>query len=784
MLAAVASLAKAPAQTEVTLTNALGCQAKITHNGIASIALGGDVHRFEDLAPFLVCTTQIAGGLASHTQYWGEDLVTTRKELVQSSPLLCRVSWIGCKLPGVVGTFDLTYTYELLAGRNAVAVRGRLQGNNLAVGVQAIGYRQYLAAGDTPEAVTAGFTGAVTLRFELLAMEKWNLDHPFLLTGGRLQAGGARKEEFLTTRTGETMLIAATHCAKHRYDLLVARDPRNDPDNVGRDVGLVGSNPVGAGGSRARCGLGVISYLPNDNRAGNGGIPLDVGAGIVLDLFRKQCPTEPYWDAVRAYRERHVDPLLDGLDKKAVRPDWAERCMFMAINVSDGTVVRQQPVVAFLDEFLRYYDRVNDVALLLWGATNALDYSPMPGLAELMANIRGLEAAHNKKIHASLYYLPTSYNADALGGSRLTQVCRDPFGNAMRYGIAESEYLYLVNTGGTEAQNFFRQWLGDTFATSGVEGIYLDDALRGRHEFSCHYDTSAALQGRVPDMVRGYLQHMQAPALVQKDRYVITELGMLGRSVPGNLIQGNGGLEGGGSFFRGADEELQLLPFLNDVAGGKHYLTGYAGIIHHTWQDLEDMSGALYFATPVVRGLVPLVAPLAIKDSYQDFFQLCRTGSYDCGKPRFRPLAYYSPFMNSAADFYARHSEILARWTRQPFPGTHDIPKRVIKFLATKASPAYFVTVDETPIGCFSGPGNPMTFAVALANPLEDNRTVRLRFASRANGILLNSHYRATLEIDRGTRSEIARGRADELVCVVTLPGRSFGIVMLEPARE
>jgi hypothetical protein len=533
-----------------------------------------------------------------------------------------------------------------------------------------------------------------------------------------------------------------------------------------------------------RFGIGVLSYLPNDNRPANGGGALWIGSGIAIDLFTQENAAEPYWDVVRAYRDLYVEPLLAGLDKAAVRPSWGAQCMFMAINVSDGKTVLVDPVIEYLDQYLQFYDKVTDVAVLLWGATNERDYKAIPGLDVLMTRLRALEVTRQKRIHPSLYFLPTAYVADGSDSTRLTQVSRDPFGNLQRFAMpGTSNFTYLVNTSAQDTQAFYRSWLTDTLLASGAEGVYLDDAVRNRHEFASHYN-AASLQGRIPDMVFGYLQHMQEPLLAKQDRYVITELGILGLSVPGNVVQGVAGLEGAGAYFKDPSEQMQILPFLNDVAGGKHYLSGYAGALLHSWLQLEKIDNALYYPTQVVRGLVPLTAPLALGGRYLDFFQLCRDGIVDCSTETWRAVAAYSPFANASAGFFAKHSGILAQWRRQPFPGTHDIPKRVVKFNSSDLSPAYQMTVDETPFGCFSSPpGQPLSLAVALANPLEQARNVRLRFARRIYGLQLNGQYRVTFENQDGVRTLLVQSKAGDIECVVTLPARQFGLVMVEPNK-
>ena len=757
------------------------CKARITANGIADISLGSEVFTFENLPPFLIRTTTIAGGQIAQADYWGHELSTTQKHIVQLSQSQCVLTWRGCALPGVVGAFDLIYQYEVLPTRSAVAVRGRVQNSSLRIGIQAVGYRQYLAVDSTPASVTGGFTGAAHLSFALLPLSNWNLQHPFLLTGGYHRLGKSRVEEFITTRSSETTLIAASHHANRRNGILLTRDVRFDVDNVGRETGLFGSNPIGAAAG-ARFGAGVLSYLPNDDRPGNGGAALDVGAGLVYDFFVQENAAEPYWDAIRAYRDLYVEPLLVGLDKSALRPSWGEHCLFMTINVSSENQVRVGPVLEFLDQFFQYYDQVTDIALLLWGATETERFTPAPGLQALMSGIRSMEVARQKRIHTSLYYLPTGYVAAADGGSRLSQVCLDPFGNPSRFQISPTEYGYIVNTAAQETQAFFSNWVGSTVLPTGSEGVYFDDAIRNRHVFASHYVRTAALQGRLPDLVRGCLEHMLDPQLGQKGRYVITELGTFGRSVPGNVIQGVANLEVAGAFFLKPQHELKLLPFLNDIAGGKHYLAGYAGVLLHSWLNLEDFNNTLYYPTQIVRGLVPLLTPLAIGERYLDFFQMCRDRVVNCDDPRFRALGAYSRFANASMGFFARHASILARWRREPFPGTHDIPKRIVKFLPSAQSPAYQLTVDELPFGCFSSP-DLQSMAVALANPHEAPRQVRLNFARRLYGMQFNGRYRVVLEAQNGARTVLAQASSGELEAAFSMPAREFALVMLEPVK-
>src|SRR5690606_41115485 len=121
------------------------------------------------------------------------------------------------------------------------------------------------------------------------------------------------------------------------------------PENNARELGFFGANSLD--GSPQRFGFGLAGYLPNDDRPGNDGGELAIGSGIVVAPFPQEHATDPYWDVVRAYRARWVDPMLDGIDKTAERPDWMERSMYMVLNVDQGGFIDVAAVTQFVDKF-------------------------------------------------------------------------------------------------------------------------------------------------------------------------------------------------------------------------------------------------------------------------------------------------------------------------------------------------------------------------------------------------------------------------------------------------
>ena len=794
LLAALGASAPLAAQgPPVTLTNGQGLTVKVTTNGIQEIDAGGDLYRFEDVPPFFLQATTLAGGQVTWREFRSTDLTVATKSVVSLSPTRCTLAWRACALPGITGTCDLVYAYELVAGERSIAIRGTVESSSLSSGLTSVTYRQYLQEDATPYAVTGGFTGAMHVTVDKLQASKWNMQHPLLATGGVLPLGATNPELFMATRTGETLLIAATHHDNRSQGLLVTRDARFDPDNTGREVGFFGVNAVST--TAPRFGFGCQSYMPGDNRPANGGAALAIGAGIRIDLFARENTAEPYWDVVRAYRSRYVDPLLVGQRKPAERPAWAGRSVYIAVNVSTGGIVNEPQTTTFLDEFLATYDQVSDVTLLLWGACDGEHFRPLPGLEQLTAKVQALASKHRKQVHMAFYYLPTWYASDATGGTRLPQVSLDPFANPVRFafGGGANVFFYSVNTSSAATQDFYRRWLNEVVAPNGITALFLDDAYRHRTFYSYSYgaddeDRLMGLAGRTPAMVDGYLWHMRATAdwfqSRQQPSLLLTELGILGRSVPGNLLQGVGGIQNAGPFFIDPKEELQLMPFLNDVAG-HHYLAGYAGTLGNEWIELADYADITYYSSQVVRGLVPMVTPIGMAGRYCDFFQMCRH-VVDCGKPRFRPLSYCSQFANLAIGFRGRHEAILSSWERQPLPGTHNIAKHRMFWEATHAVLPYYLTLDETPFGYFRDPQHPERFALAVANPREQTRNVRFRLSRDRYGLQLQGAYALTLQIGVGpTLYQVPySSTASEIDFAFDVPALQMAMVRLEPVNN
>src|SRR5690606_3327925 len=163
-------------------------------------------------------------------------------------------------------------------------------------------YRLYVDGQNDPDRIVGGFTGAIEVDFADLAEAEIDDTHPFILSGGRLTLAGVTPETFLTTRTSETHFVAASCIPGRSHGLMLVRDSRQDPDNTARELGFFGANDVASSPGR-EFGFGVVSYLPNDDRAGNGGRTLPIGSGVVLQAFPRENAADPYWDVARAYRD-------------------------------------------------------------------------------------------------------------------------------------------------------------------------------------------------------------------------------------------------------------------------------------------------------------------------------------------------------------------------------------------------------------------------------------------------------------------------------------------------
>src|SRR5690606_9473275 len=186
------------------------------------------------------------------------------------------------------------------------------------------------------------------------------------------------------------------------------------------------------------------------------------------------------------------------------------------------------------------------------------------------------------------------------------------------------------------------------------------------------------------DAVAAYIEQMHRTNVHFANRNVesclTTELGIVGRSVPGNVVQGSlDVVQSLGPLFSSPEQTPRIRPFVNDVAG-HHWVCGYGGDLVHQWLPLRGHDALLYFATPVVHGLSPGHSPFPVEGRYYDFIDLCNEGLIDCGRTRYRAVAVQTSYQNDATAFYNRHADILTRWRRQPLPGTTDIPERYIEY--------------------------------------------------------------------------------------------------------
>lgn len=780
--ASIASVAHA--QSPVVITDGQSLSAEVGARGIIELRAGDQTWRFLPADPLVVRLTSLAGNEMSWSDHAGDTFSGRPPRVGLTSGSSCRVLRAGCSIPGATGTFTLALDYEVVPAPQGpgVAVRVSLEESTLEFGIAAIGYRQHLDARDAPETVIGGFTGAIELSFDDLSTGTFNVDHPYLVTGG-LSSHGYPGERYLTTRSSETMLVAATHHPRQPFGLLITRDGRHDPDNTGREFGFFGGNDL-RNDQRPEFGFGTIAYLPNDDRLGNGGIVGPIGAGLVIAPFAQENADDPYWDVVRAYRDRWVDPMLDGIDKAAERPDWLSRSVFMVLNVDRYGVVEHDAVSRFVDEYLQYHDAVEDLAILLWGATDAHRWEPLPGLAELIQRLEGIEIRTGVAIRPSLYYLPTNYRTDETGGTRLDEVARDPFGDLVQLPNQFGTYTYRLRSGSSENAEFFAGWLDTTLPPFGIDGVYFDDAFRDRTFYTYHYDATLPVQGRTSESVAGVLGHMDLTnayfARRQAAGYLISELGIAGRSIPGNLVQGGPDIvQSLGPLFESPERVVLFRPFLNDVAG-HHWLSGYSGDISHHWLALSDYDDLLYFATPVVHGLLPVQAPFATQGRYYDFFQLCAEGIIDCENPLFRAVGVHSDYANDATAFFRRHNDVLTGWRRQPLPGSHDIAKRDIAFRGETGDVAYRVRTDELPYGCF-GDGDKL--AIAVTNPTFDAAVATFLIARDRYGMRFDGAYQVTVQpLEDEQRTVLLRQAEGDLAFRVRLEPRAFAMIEIEPA--
>ena len=763
--------------------------ASVGPNGLVEIGTGRERLRFVDAHPLVVRVTDLSGPRVRHRDHVGVALQGAAVAVVATSDSAATVSWTDCRIAGIDGSFDVACDYEVVAAPHgpAVAVRTRLVASRLAVGIAAIGYRQFLAGPELPERLWGGFTGALEVRFDDLADGTLDAQQDFLRSGGLMHLGASGGEEYLTTRTSETLLIAATAHPGRAHGLLVTRDGRHDPDNAAREVGLFGAHDI-TGDGHDEFGVGALAFVSNDDAAGNDGVDGPIGSGLVFGIYEQTAAQDPYWDVVRAYRARWIEPLLAGIDKHAERPDWMAESMYMVLNVEGPSGVRVDAVVRFLIDYLDFHDEVTDVALHLWGAVDQERAEPLPGLDSLIGRLEDVEASTGVRIRPSLYYLPTAYEADASGGTRLDQVCRDPFGAPIRHPVAErpGKYSFAVDTAGAAHRAFYANWMESLFPSYGIDGVYFDDAYRNRNFHLFHYDGAATLRGRRTESVAACYDLMQDTnehfARWSRQGYLITELGVVGRSVPGNLVQGVPGvLEAPGGLFTSPQRGVRLRNWVNDVAG-HHWLSGYAGNIAHRWLLMPNPSDLLFSATDVVHGMLPVQAPLAFGGGYYDFFQLSGAVSLDGVPEAAAPIRLQSVMANRSMAFLRRHRDVLTGWQREGLPGTHDIADHDIVFQDQQGQPAYTIRVPEIPFGTFAKDG---AVAVALANPHTFGRRVELRLSADAAGVLGAGPWRVSIRSEQADAAremlEVSGADSGVLKLVVDLPPLDFAMLVVEP---
>src|SRR5690606_18659330 len=167
LVALAGSIGTARAQMPAVLSDGQDLTVTVAGNGLRSLAKGGDEWEFADVDPLVVRVTNLAGGRMTWSHYPGSQLLGTRPRVVPDTSTHCTVERKNCRLPGIVGKFDLIFEYELVPAPYGpgVAIHGRVENSSLPLGIAAVAYRQYLASSDEPDTVIGGFTGAIEVSF-------------------------------------------------------------------------------------------------------------------------------------------------------------------------------------------------------------------------------------------------------------------------------------------------------------------------------------------------------------------------------------------------------------------------------------------------------------------------------------------------------------------------------------------------------------------------------------------------------------------------------------------
>ncbi len=780
------ALAPGIAAQSATVTDGQHLTATVDARGVRQLTVDGTTFDFADLPPLVVRTTQLASGQVTYAEHSGAGLLLSQPIVRGLGARVASVTWQRCQIPGLVGQFRVRCRYEVLDPPQGpgLAVRTTLVRSNLERGIAAIAYRQHLVSSQNPTTVYGGFAGAVELTYDSIVRGEYDPTNVLLVSGGLRRIGSDPAQEFLATRTCESHFVTATVHDDRTQGLLVTRDSATDPDNTAREFGLFGSSDV-AGDAGEEFGFGVVAYLPNDHLPGNGGLTdVTVGSGLMLGTCDHTVNPDPYWNIVRTYRTRWFDPVMVGVDKHAERPEWMERSLYMVINVDAGGTVAVDAADTFVDEFLAYHDQVTDLALLVWGTTDLETYQPLPGVGTLLQRLEATALRRNVTIRTAFYYLPTHYlSADPNGGTRVAEANLDPFGVPTRVALPGLGNRYDVRLGSPANGAFFDATMDRLITGYGLDGMFLDDAYRARTFDIRHYEPGAAVTGRTTSSTDGYLAQLgAAKAAFERQNaqgYLVTELAMLGRGAPGNLIQGGvDPVHSFGPFFANLADEARFHPFANDVAG-EHWLCGFAGDLGQNWLKMCDFGQVHHITTAVVHGMLPVQLPSTNFGVYRDFFQICRDGLIDCGLPENAALTLQSDVADDAVAFFSKHRDVLTAWRRQPLPGTHDIGRVTIESCDIDDNLIYQLEVDELAHGCFSRDSD---LAIAFANPTATTRTVQVTLRRDDPEVPLLGAYRVTSQdLADADPTTLVTSNAGPIAFVVTLPPRGFQMVRVEP---
>lgn len=740
--------------SDLTLTNARGFSVTLNAQQLLHLRLQNETYTFSNHAPIALTLTEVTEDSTTktlrvqHPLFRAEHIACGDRQATPSGLTSAMVFWRQCTLTTsqavLPGSFDLRFDFNVLENENALTLHVTLLRSTLPFGIESMAYTAQLSPTETPETVLLGMNEAILIQPEQMNPAHWPAFDPQLASRG---SWGDGQRQYLTTRITSTPLIGALLDARRQTNLLIMRDTTADPNTLEPDIGLLGYNAV-ENTPGYQMGFGTHALLANDNRPGNGGQTLPLGAGLKIHMLSRSQHHEPLWDAMIAVKT-NTEALFQNRDPRQDRT-LDDACVITSVYVESYGKALVQPILDHVERIFKFYPNVPGVCILLWGATvDGTSYEFLPNLSDLLDGLTAIEKTYGKPVRKSYYYLHSAVTGVNYPAARQADLTKDAAGNAVCWTLEGSFYC---PTDVIRSMDFFQTWLHERLQPLDPAGVYFDDGSHGRWGINSNYNSEKLVQGHTREVAGAYLQAIQdthAMFAAGSGGMLAIEGGWVAKDLPGSVIQGAGSAFEIGPFL---DGDFELPGLVNFLVGGK-FVVGFAGSITNSWMNFADLSKIYYLATTAIEGRMIFHTAIQGPTGLRDISEACALVAHLCeDNPVYLHLPGYARLLNKTMGFVyekSRH-EIFSTWDRT-FPPQNNIGDDYISYISPRP---FRVKVKEISAGYFRNPRNSDELAFGFANPQAQTRALTLLLNREAYQLPTHLAYRITVESSDDTEPQ------------------------------